>query len=356
MIAIVIVTTLFMWSMVVAFLLRCRRRHINIAVTHMNRISASILEHNKEAIKDFLSKSGKANFVLPNGCIIVSTKHGNICRLFMLENLPSDAKRFVSSSEFNDLGLVVPYTKGPSVRIYVRHGQAFHNLTAPELRGLWDGMNDTNRTKYRTHAMNRISTKTWWSLSEERQMTLTLQELRYDAPLTEKGREEAVQASKQLMAYIQEHYPHACVCIHASELLRAYETGAMLLSTWTKNECSFSFDTVVYTSHQCLNEMHREIGSVVHMLGTPGRRVAESLDLDWKIYASYILKTPLSFEAIAAMTYEEQKEVRDKVVYITSENNPMPREQRPLVLHDITIHHHNVDSAKKTEYDLFMNF
>lgn len=351
MIAIVIVSILFAWSMFVALILRYNRHHLTIEVSHMNRITSSVLEHNSAKVKEFLATSGKANFVLPNGSIIVAIRHDNVRRLVMLENKPSDGKRFVSSAEFNELGLTVPYTKGPHVRVLMRHGQAAHNLPALELRELWDKMSVDKQLEYTTRAVSRVSTETWWSLSEERRMTLTLQELRYDAPLTEKGCEEAVQASMLLKAYLQKHYPHAHVRVITSELLRTYETGALLLATWKTMHTSFSYDTTVYASNPSLNELHREIGSAVHMLGTEGRRVAESRDLDWEVYAQHVLKFPLSLKSIDAMTAEEKQEVRDKVVHITSENIPMPLEKRPTILHGVDVTH-IVSDKTCPEYDL----
>jgi hypothetical protein len=318
----------------------------------MNRITSSIIQHNKEAVTKFLATTKKANFVLPHGCIIIAKRCGNIRRLFMLDNEPSDGKRFVSSAEFNELGLTVPDCKGPVVGIYVRHYLAVHNLTALELRELWDKMPVNKQIEYTSRAVNRVSTETWWSLSEERRMTLTLRELRYDAPLTEKGCEEAVQASVLLKAYLQEHYPHAYVRVITSELLRTYETGALLLDTWKTMHTSYSYDTTVYASNPSLNELHREIGSAVHMLGTEGRRVAESRGLNWMVYSQHVLKSPLSLESIGAMTAEEQQDVQDKVIHVTSENTPMPLEERPLSLHGVRIIHANSDK-RLPEYDLF---
>jgi len=352
MIAFVIISILFAWSLIVSLLLRYNRDHVTIAVSHMNRITSSILEHNEVAVKKFLATSGKANFVLPNGCIIVAKRHGNVRNLFMLDNRPSEPKRFVSSAEFNELGLTVPDCKGLAVRIYMRHGQAAHNLTAPELQQLWDTMSVEDRTKYTSRATLRIPENEIWSLGPNRMMFLTLQELRYDAPLTKKGCEEAIQASERLYTYLQEHHPHAHVHVDASELLRSYETGALLLDAWKRMGCSFSFDTTVYASHAFLNELHREIGSAVHMLGTAGRLVAESLELGWREYAQYILKTPLSPDSMSAMTLVEQIKARDDVVHITSENTPMFRENRPLSLYGVTVKHVVSDNFCP-EYDLF---
>jgi hypothetical protein len=260
-------------------------------------------------------------------------------RLYMVDNVPCDIVRFVSSHEFNNLSLTVPYIKGPNIKVLVRHGQAYHNLSAPELQKLWDAMTIEKQTMYLNRSTKRISTEIWQTLTPERQMVLTLQELRYDAPLTEKGQEEAKQASAQLRAYLQKHYPRAYVRVHASELWRAYETGAILLAMWSQKDCSFSFDSIIYASLPYLNELHREIGSVVHMLGTTGRHVAETLGLNWIEYAQHILKNPISRDAIYAMTTEEQQEVRDKVVHITSENIPMPKEERPTTLHGVDVEH-----------------
>jgi hypothetical protein len=126
----------------------------------------------------------------------------------------------------------------------------------------------------------------------------------------------------------------------------------MFLTTWNDTHTSFSYETTVRASNASLNELHREIGSAVHMLGTEGRRVAESLGLRWTEYAQHILKKPLSSEAISDMTLEEQQAVEDNVVHIISENTPRPLEQRPTTLHGITISHDNVSDTCDV-YDLF---
>jgi len=91
------------------------------------------------------------------------------------------------------------------------------------------------------------------------------------------------------------------------------------------------------------------------MLGTEGRRVAESLGLRWTEYAQHILKKPLSSEAISDMTLEEQRAVEDNVVHITSENIPRPLEQRPTTLHGVSISHQPKPEPGEREggYDLF---
>lgn len=349
MLSFVIASFLFFWSMLIAWLMGKKDHIVDVHISHMNRITASVIQHNPERIQQFLTTSGKANFVLPNGCIIVAVRRGNVRRLFMLDNQPTDAKRFVSSTEFNALLLTVP---GSKVSIYGRHTQALHNLTAPELQKVWDDMPEEGKSQYIKRATERRGTEIWRSLTPERQFTLTLQELRYDAPLTEKGREEARQASEQLRTYLQENHPHAHVRMVTSELLRTYETATLFLATWKTMDTSFSFDRTVQASKPFLNELHREIGSAVHMLGTDGRLVAEALGLHWTAYSQYILKNPLSQEAISTMSDEEQQEVKDKVVHITSENIPMPLEQRPSGLHGVSISH-QTGQVREREYDLF---
>lgn len=359
MIAFAIASFLFFWSILIAWLMGQRDHYFDVNVSHMNRITCSIIQHNTDTIKEFLAKTEKASFVLPNGCIIVAVRHDNVRSLIMLENVPSDAKRFVSSAEFNELRLTVPGSKGPKVKAFVRHGQAFHNLSEAELQTVWDNMTENKQFMYITRATKRVGTEPWMSLSPERQLVLALQELRYDAPLTDKGCEEARQASEQLQSYLQENYPHAHVRVYASQMLRAYETGALLLATWNTMHTSFSFDTIVHASLPYLNELHREIGSPVHMLGTEGRRVAESLNLHWMEYARHILKNPLTQASIDVMTEEKQQEVKDKIVHITSENVPMPLKQRPISLHGISVCHSPNPALKShestfKEYDLFM--
>jgi hypothetical protein len=219
-------------------------------------------------------------------------------------------------------------------------------------------MPEKSKSQYILQAIDRIGVDKWSTLSLERRMVLTLQELRYDAQLTEKGRGEARQASEQLRTYLQENHPHAHVRVSTSELLRTYETGALLLATWNTMDMhtSFSYDTTVHASNAFLNELHREIGSAVHMLGTEGRRVAEALGLGWNVYAQYIFKVPLSSEAIDAMdamTGGEQEVVEDKVAHITSENIPMSFELRQTTLHGVSISHASNPEPRKGEYDLF---
>jgi hypothetical protein len=339
--------------MLIAWLIGKKDHIVDVHITHMNRLVSSIIEHNHTTIQEFLTTSGKANFVLPNGCIIVAVRRGNVRRLFMLNNLPTDAKRFVSSLEFNELELTVPDSKGSNESVFCRHTQALHNLTPGELQKVWDDMPEESKSRYVKRATVRRGTERWRSLSPKRQFTLTLQELRYDAPLTEKGREEARQASEQLRTYLQENHPHAHVRVVTSELLRTYETAALILDTWKTMDTSFSFDTTVQASKPFLNELHREIGSAVHKLGTEGRLVAEALGEHWETYAQYILYKPLSQEDISNMSDDEQQVVKDKVVHITSENIPMPLEKRPSSLHGVPVSHEPCPKPRKREYDLF---
>jgi len=299
------------WTLLIAFLFSYDKKvRIKVYVSHMNRISSSILQHNQKVIAQFLKESGKANFVLPNGAIIVGVVRNGQLHFTMLKNQPPDTKRFISSDEFNLLQLSAPLQKGSStdvVHIFIRHGQALHNLTPNELEELWKSM---------VHE---------WK---------TLKELRRDASLTEKGQQEAREASHVLASYLEEHYPESHVTFYTSELLRAYETASLIVREWNIGYYTFTFDNVIYAGFRELNELHREIGSTVHMLGTPGRLIAETNGLTWQEYAPHILKNP-------PLTHQGDREgeLKERVEHVIFENIPMEREKRPTTLHGILVKH-----------------
>lgn len=340
--------------------MRQYRRRVVIAVSHMNRVVSSLLHHNRDKIDAFLKKTGKENFVLPTGCIIIGTVSDGVMHLTMLLCMPKDTTRFVSSVDFDALELTVPsldYKEG-GVYVFMRHGQGKHNLLQKDLEELWVKMSHEERDFFISRAIDRncrMHGIPWVRLRQERRRFLAIREMRYDAPLTAMGRTEAVDAAKQLHTFLQDTYPYAYVKMYASELYRAYETAVLVLGEWLKEDCTFFFESVVHASFRILTELHREIGSATHQLGTKGRYVAESLGLQWEVYSQHILKKCLSVEQIRSMTDEERVQVEDKVVHVTSENTPMPIAERPTKLHGVTVSH----VTSKVEYpdglDLFSN-
>lgn len=330
-IATTITIILGVWTLLIAFLFSYDKKvRVKVYVSHMNRISSSLLQHNQQEIAQFLKESGKANFVLPNGAIIVGVVRNGQLHFTMLENQPTDTKRFISSTEFNSLHLSAPLQKGSStddVHIFIRHGQALHNLTSNELQELWKSM---------AHECK------------------TLKELRRDAPLTEKGQQEAREASYMLASYLEEHYPESHVTFYTSELLRAYETASLIVREWNLGYYTFTFDNVIYAGFRELNELHREIGSTVHMLGTPGRLIAETNGLTWQDYAPHILKNPpLTHLNNPSLTIQEG-ELKERVEHVTIENIPMEMEKRPTTLHGMLVKHvEHPEKQYKDGIDLF---
>jgi hypothetical protein len=315
----------------------------------MNRISLSLLQHNRKVIKKFLKETGKTSFVLPNGCMIVGTCGNKRMYFTMLDNSPSDTKRYISSAEFNSLSLSVPIPKGcrrQDVHVFMRHGQAIHNLTPEELQNLWDALSDEQKEGYTQRAMAYINARSWykWDMrTKEDQQRIIFKIMRTDAPLTEKGRNEARDASRILAKFLEENYPSCYVSLYTSELLRAYETATVVLAEWMKHQRSFSYDPVVYAGFRELNELHREIGSAFHMLKTSGRRVAESLGLNWSDYAPHILKSPPTEDELAVLINANDSkqiwELQVRVEHVVDENTPMPKETRPTTLHGMEVKH-----------------
>ena len=329
----------------------------------MNRISLSLLEHNHEAIQTFLKESGKASFVLPNGCIIIGICINGRIWFTMLYNSPTDTKRFISSVEFNSLKLSAPIPKGcrrQDVQVFVRHGQAIHNLTPTELQELWDSLPKEQKDEYTQRAIDYINNMSWykWDIrSEKDQQRIIYEIMRTDAPLTEKGRNEAIDASRLLAKYLEENYPSCDVSLYTSELLRAYETASVIIAEWMKHQRSFSYDPVVYAGFRELNELHREIGSAFHMLGTPGRCVAESLGLNWEEYAPYILKDPPTKDELTVLINDNDSkqiwELQVRVKHVVNENTPKANEKRPTNLHGVVVKHHDRPKEYPGGCDLF---
>jgi broad specificity phosphatase PhoE len=325
------------------------KRSVNIFVSHMNRISLSLLEHNPKAIQTFLMEKGKASFVLPNGCIIIGICRNGRIWFTMLFNAPSDTKRFITSAEFNTLKLSAPIPRRcrrQDVHIFMRHGQAIHNLTPEELQVLWDALPYEQKEDYARRAADYINKRSWvqWDMrTKEDQQRLIFKIMRTDAPLTEKGRNEALEASRILAKFLEENYPSYDVTFYTSELLRAYETASVVLAEWKKHQFSFSYDHVVHAGFRELNEMHREIGSAFHMLKTKGRLVAETLGLKWQDYAPHILKNPLTEEELAVLLTNDDSnkmwELKERVEHVVNENTPMPEEMRPTTLHGVDVKH-----------------
>ena len=326
-----------------------RKKSVKIHVSHMNRISLSLLQHNHHVIKKFLKETGKTSFVLPNGCMIVGTCWNKRMHFTMLFNAPSDTKRFISSDEFNSLSLSVPIPRRcrrQDVHIFMRHGQAIHNLTPEELQVLWDALSDEQKEGYTQRAMDYINTRSWykWDMrTKEDQQRIIFKIMRMDASLTKKGRDEAIEASRILAEFLQEKYPSYKVTFYTSELLRAYETAAVVLAEWMKLRPSFSYDPVVHAGFRVLDEVHREIGAEFHMLKTPGRRVAESQGLEWMMYAPHILKNPpTKVELAVLINANNTKQIWDlqvRVEHVVDENTPMPKKTRPTNLHGVDVKH-----------------
>lgn len=340
--------------------MRQYRRHIVIAVSHMNRLVASLKHNNDSIVKDFIKKKGKG-FVLPTGCVIVGTVIGGIMHFTMLPCAPKEIGRYVSSEEFNELGLTLPRSLGykeGEVRMFLRHGQGYHNLSQQQLDELWVKMSQEERDVFIARAIDRncrMRGTPWVRIPQKRRRLLAIREMRYDAPLTAMGRKEADDAAKQLRTFLQNTYPYASVKMCASELYRAYETAALILKEWLDEGCTFFFESLVHASFRILTELHREIASATHELGTDGRRVAESLGLRWEVYAQHILKTCLTVEEIQSMTDEERLQIEDKVVHVTSENTPRAFEERPTILHGITVSHVMSEVKYPDGLDLFSN-
>jgi len=317
----------------------------------MNRISASLLQNNRDVIDAFLEETGKTAFVLPNGCVIVGTCGNKRMHFTMLFNAPSDTKRFISSVEFNSLKLSAPIPKGcrrQDVHVFMRHGQAIHNMTPDELQNLWDSLPTEQKDEYTQRAIAYIDKMSWckWDIrNKEDQQRIIYEIMRTDAPLTEKGRNEARDASRLLAKYLKENYPSCEVSFYTSALLRAYETASVIIAEWmTKQKLAFVYDPVVHAGFRVLNELHREIGSAFHMLGTPGRCVAETLGLNWEAYAPYILKGPPTEDELAvfinAYDSTEMWKLKKRVEHVVNENVPMDKEKRPTTLHGVIVEHY----------------
>lgn len=192
----------------------------------------------------------------------------------------------------------------------------------------------------------------WKALSLTEQVALSIKEMRYDAPLTEEGREEARRASEQLRTYINATYPGAVVNVFASPLYRAYETASYLIKGWIDNECVFSFAAVVNANFRELIEINREMQSANHALGTPERAIAESNERTMNEYALTILKQPPTTEIWATMSLAERKPYYDRVDSVLAENVPRCVKERPSALNGVPISHKGSGRAY-TEVDLF---
>ena len=334
---------------------------IDVHVSHMNRICSSILHHNPN-VNEMLQNLAipKANLVLPNGAIIVGVERGNRLYLFMLLCVSSAPSRFISSEEFNAMNLSVPLPKGHrrnKVYVFIRHGKAYHNATKDELTKLWIELVPTDQQKYAQKAMERFTAtghihKEWASLSPVERDMLSMKEMRYDAPLTEEGREEARQASEQLRTYINATYPGAVVNVFASPLYRAYETASYLICGWMINKCAFSFMTVVNANFRELTEINREMQSANHSLGTPERAIAESNTSTMNKYALTILKNPPTKDIWAMMDLAEKEPFYHRVDSVLAENVPRCVKERPSALNGVPISHVGGEQIY-TEVDLF---
>ena len=326
-----------------------KRVRVKIYVSHMNRITSSLIHHNSQVINAFLKETGKASFVLPNGCVIIATYRNGRMHFTMMYNIPTNTNRFISSIEFNDIKLSAPIPRGcrrQDVHVFMRHGQAIHNLTPDELQKLWDTLPDEQREDYTQRATNYINKRSWvqWDMrTKEDQNRIIFKIMRIDAPLTEKGRNEAIEASRILAEFLEEKYPSYGVTFYTSELLRAYETASVILAEWMKHQRSLSYDPIVRAGFRELNELHREIGSAFHMLKTSGRRVAETLGLTWKDYAPHILKNPPTKEELAVLINANDSkqiwELQGRVEHVVNENTPIPNEERPTTLHGVVVEH-----------------
>ena len=330
-----------------SFFFSLRRVHVRVYVSHMNRISASLLQYNRDVIDAILKETGKTAFVLPNGCIIIGICINGRMYFTMLFNAPSDTKRFISSVEFNSLKLSAPIPKGcrrQDVHVFMRHGQAIHNLTSTELQELWDSLSDEQKEDYTQRAVAYINARSWYKWdkrTKKDQQRIIFKIMRTDAPLTEKGRNEAIDASRILAKFLEKNYPSCDVSLYTSELLRAYETASVVLAEWMKHQRSFSYDPVVYAGFRVLNELHREIGSAFHMLKTSGRRVAETLGLKWEEYALNILKNPPTKDELTVLINANDSkqiwELQVRVEHVVDENTP--KETRPTTLHGMEVKH-----------------
>jgi broad specificity phosphatase PhoE len=336
--------------------------NIDVCVSHMNRIVSSI-SHNNPDVNEMLGKLKfpKANLVLPNGAIIIGIRRGNRLYLFMLPCLSLDPKRFVSSDEFNSMNLSVPLPIGHrknTVYAIIRHGKAYHNATKDELIKLWNDVLTTDQqNEYAQKAMDRFTAKghtqeEWKALSLTEQVALSIKEMRYDAPLTEEGRNEARQASEQLRIYIDATYPGAVVNVYTSPLYRAYETASYLIKGWIDNECTFSFTPTVNANFRELIEINRAMQSANHALGTPERAIAESSKRTMDEYVLTILKNPPTKDIWATMSPTERQPFYDSVDDVLAENVPLLVKKRPSTLNGVPICHKGSGKVY-AEVDLF---
>jgi phosphohistidine phosphatase SixA len=336
--------------------------NIDVHVSHMNRICSSIIEHNPH-VSDLLKKLAipKANLVLPNGAVIIAFRCGNVLILFMLPCVSLAPTRFISSEEFNEMKLCIPIPKGhrrKKVYVFTRHGKAFHNATNDELIKLWiDVLTTDQQEEYAQKAMDRFTAmggtqEEWKALLPTKRDTLSMKEMRYDAPLTEEGREEARRASEQLRSYINKEYPGAVVNVFASPLYRAYETASYLICGWMNNECAFSFTPTVNANFRELIEINRAMQSANHALGTPERAIAESSKRTMDEYVLTILKNPPTKDTWATMSPTERQPFYDSVDDVLAENVPLLVKKRPSTLNGVPICHKGSGKVY-AEVDLF---
>jgi broad specificity phosphatase PhoE len=256
--------------------------------------------------------------------------------------------------------LSVPLPKGhcrKKVYVFTRHGKAYHNATKDELQKLWTELEPTLQREYTQKAMERFTVKDhareeWESLPTTERDTLSMKEMRYDAPLTEEGREEARRASEQLRTYINKEYPGAVVNVFASPLYRAYETASYLICGWMNNECAFSFTAVVNANFRELTEINREMQSANHAFGTPKRAIAESNERTMYEYALTVLKNPLTEKEWVAMSPTDKEPYIIRVKSVLAENIPRLVEDRPFALNGVPISHKGSEKVY-AQVDLF---
>lgn len=259
------------------------------------------------------------------------------------------------------MNLSVPLPKGyreNTVYAIIRHRKAYHNATKDELINLWiDVLTTDQQNEYAQKAMDRFTTKghtqeEWKALPFGEQVALSIKEMRYDAPLTEEGRNEARQASGQLRTYINATYPGAVVNVYTSPLYRAYETASFLINGWIDNDCAFSFTPTVNANFRELIEINRAMQSANHALGTPERAIAESSKRTMDEYVLTILKNPPTKDIWATMSPTERQPFYDSVDDVLAENVPLLVKKRPSTLNGVPICHKGSGKVY-AEVDLF---
>lgn len=339
----------------------------NIVITSNNVMAYLITDlcGGEARVNEFMKslQEPKGNLVFDNLAGISFKNKDGKCKISMVENTPSNPKRFISPDEFKDmiesLCPDIPSIEGLAdgdENLMFRHGPGYHNLDDAAQKNTLESEHELRailkkKAEFRLgHPINEDSTDE------------LLSEMVLDAGLTPKGIVDTMHAVDIISRHISDP-SNRTIYFHAATLNRTYHSAALLARGLSRLD--FQVSDTIRAGFVELTERSRAIGSPFYNFGSLERLQVESLvhqlcsgklKISLEELAFLILKKDerpkMSLEEFIGQPEEIKKPIIGKVTRVLRENTPVNVALRPKKLLGFKITHDGSGKTPSSEVSL----